>query len=108
MATITKKMEEKPQESKPKFVPGKTYKWEPEDEFKQSGREFSVHYHALHTLVNNEEFQKQLQEAQKTMALFESFQILQEAFVKGVEAGVIVEVPSNEEGPVDTDPEQSL
>jgi hypothetical protein len=103
MATITKKMEENPQELKPKFVPGKAYKWEPDDEFKLSGSDFSVQYNALFALVNSETFQKSLQEAQKTLALFDSFKILQTAFEKGVEDGVIVEIQEQKEA-VETAP----
>lgn len=107
MATIRKPIleEETSQEMKPKFVPGKAYRWEPSDEFVLSGSDFSVQYNALFALVNSESFQKSLQEAQKTMAVFESFKILQATFEKGVEEGVIVEVPEEKEGPVETDPE---
>jgi hypothetical protein len=103
MATI-KKTEEKIQEPKPQFVPGKAYKWEPTDEFVLSGAEFSVQYNALFALVSSEDFQKQLQEAQKTIALYDSFKILQSAFEKGIEGGVIVEIEEQKEA-VDTAPE---
>jgi hypothetical protein len=103
MATIIKKMEET-QEVKPKFVPGKAYKWEPDDQFVLTGSEFSVQYHALFSLVNSESFQKSLQEAQKTLAIFDSFKILQTAFEKGVQEGVIKEIPEEKEA-VETAPE---
>jgi len=102
MATI-RKMEEKTQEvAKPQFVPGKSYKWEPSDEFVFGGEEFGTIYNGLTALVNSESFQKTFQEAQRTMSIFNAFQVLQKAFTEGVEAGVIYELPEKEKEAVET------
>lgn len=103
MATIIKNMEEIKNEVKPKFVPGKEYEWKPDDKFVLSGAEFSIQYNALSALVNSSTFQESLREAQKTFALYDSYRILQTAFEKGVEEGVIIEIPKKQEA-VETAP----
>ena|SRR5699024_9877696 len=69
----------KKEEEKPKFEPGKSYKWEPEDEFILDGKEFSFLYNM---------FKEKAQEAEKTMAVFNLFHTI---FEEGIKEGVIVE-----------------
>ena len=97
MATI-RKMEEKPQkEVRPEFVPGKSYKWEPTDEFIFKGEEFATIYNGIAVYVNTEAFQKAFQEAQRTMQIFNAYQVLQDTFTKGIQEGIIYEMTSEKQ-----------
>jgi hypothetical protein len=98
---IVKKMENKQEEVKPKYVPGKSYKWHETSEFTFVGPEFGTLYNGLFKYVNTEEFQKRLQEAERTLALFETYKLLQNTFVNGVESGVIEEMSQDAAGEIE-------
>lgn len=85
MKSVKKTPLEEKLTSKPKFVPGKSYKWEPEDEFVLNGNEFSMMYSY---------FRSKLPEAQ---AVINSFQALQAIFEEGVSEGIIKEMDEKEE-----------
>lgn len=71
--------------SPPKFEPGKSYKWEPDDEFVLNGKEFSLLYQVLRAKAD---------EANAVLACFNTLQAL---FEEGVKEGIVVPVEEQED-----------
>lgn len=86
MAKVVKQTEQK----KPLFDPTKNYTWKPEDEFVIDGKTLQQVYNTLLAKTQDKEWIQVVNE-------FESFKALQEVFVRGVEQGVIVEAPTQNE-----------
>lgn len=78
------------QKKAPKYEPGKSYKWEEHDEFVLKGTDFSALYNTL----------KEMVERPGGMSInnisvgrvVECQNILHRLFVRGIEAGVVVEI----------------
>jgi hypothetical protein len=70
----------------PKFDPAKHYQWDPEAQFLLSGVEYDLIYKSLRSNLNNPTFVAHVQQ-------YEALKLIEEIFKKGVEAGVITELP---------------
>lgn len=73
---------------KPRFEPGKSYEWKPEDEFVLNGNEFSLIYNVLRT------------KSQEASAILDSFRVMQKLFEAGIEEGTITEVKQDAPAPM--------
>ena len=77
-----------------KYIAGRNYKWEPEDEFVLTGEEFS-------TLVNTLILQATVPGGAPPISIVNSHKILEDLLIKGVEAGIIHEnTPMAPTGPM--------
>ena len=89
MAVVKKIEEVKPTQEteKPKFIPGRQYSWGEGDksQFTFNGNEFAILYNGLAAFVNSPEVTKILQ-------VVDAYKVLHNAFVSGIEAGVVTEV----------------
>lgn len=88
MAVVKKIEEVQPVQENPKptFVPGKQYTWDGEKStFSFSGNEFAVLYNGLAEFVNSPE-------VAKVIRVVDAYKVLHNAFVNGIEEGVVTEL----------------
>lgn len=81
--------------AKPQFDPKKNYRWEPDDVFEMSGLDFSTIYNTLKEAVLKPG-------GTPAINLVASFNLATALLAKGVEEGIINEIPE-EQPPVKTE-----
>jgi predicted secreted protein len=86
MAEIIDLQEQQPQA--PKFDPNKKYTWEYSAEFVLNGKDFGMLLNALRAVINTKE-------AQTILLAKQAGDTLEDLLEKGVEAGVVAELPEN-------------
>jgi hypothetical protein len=72
----------------PKFDPNKKYTWEYGAEFVLNGKDFGMILNALRAVINTKE-------AQTILLAKQAGDALEDLLERGVEAGVVVELPEN-------------
>lgn len=72
----------------PKFDPNKKYTWEYGAEFVLNGKDFGMILNALRAVINTKE-------AQTILLAKQAGDALEDLLEKGVEVGVVVELPEN-------------
>ncbi len=81
-------------------VQGKQVTWSPDDQFILMGEEFSKSYNSLKRIVISPLFENRMNEALETIAIADTFNILQKKLDEGISSGVVKEVmPETVESP---------
>ncbi len=72
--------------------PATTYKWNPEDQFRFDGKEYSLIFNSLEQIVNSPSFQSKVVEANEVMAILNMHQLVKQKLEKAIKDGVAVKV----------------
>lgn len=76
--------------------PATTYKWNPEDQFRFDGKEYSLVFNSLEQIVNSPSFQSKVIEANEVMTILNIHQLVKQKLEKAIKDGVAVKVVTEE------------
>lgn len=74
-----------------KIKEGAIYKWEPTDEFKFNGQEFSNLFNTLEKTIASPFFQEKMMEAQQTMSVYSLHQMIKSKLEAAIREGIAKE-----------------
>lgn len=72
------------------------YKWEPEDTFTFSGKDFSMLYNILEQVTATPDFQQRLYTARETMSVVSLHELMKAKLQEGVASGIVKPVTKEE------------
>jgi len=72
----------------PPYDPNKQYKWEPEDKFEISGKDFGLLLNTVRAILGTEQ-------AAHIRLMLQCNDLIENLMAKNVEKGIIIEIPQN-------------